>query len=191
MKVLLLSPYPERLWDTISSQDEIVEWNDKITLEKALIMGAEFIVCFGYCYLLGPDIVQSFRGRAVNLHISFLPYNRSAHPNFWSFVEDTPKGVTIHQIDEGADSGNIICQKQRHLERKMTFRETYEILIDEIVALFRENWESIRNGSCEPFPQLGEGTFHSDQDIEPYRRCLSDGWDTVIEDALWRIKEGK
>lgn len=191
MKVLLLSPYPERLRDIIFPHDEIIEWNDKITLEKVREMGAKFVVCFGYCFLLPSDIVQSLRGQAINLHISFLPYNKSAHPNFWSFIENTPKGVTIHQIDEGADSGNIICQKRLSLDKKKTFRETYAILIAEIIALFRENWESIRNGDYESFPQLKEGTFHTDQDIEPYRRFLSDGWDTVIEDALVRIKAEK
>ena len=36
----------------------------------------------------------------VNLHISYLPFNRGSHPNYWSFVENTPKGVSIHEIDE-------------------------------------------------------------------------------------------
>ena len=44
--------------------------------------------------------------------MSFLPYNRGSHPNFWSFIDDTPKGITIHEIDEGADTGNIVFQKK-------------------------------------------------------------------------------
>lgn len=191
MKVLLLSPYPEKLRDIIFSRDELVEWSGKITLEKALSMEAEFIICFGYAHLLAPDIVKSYRGRAINLHISFLPYNKSSHPNFWSFVEDTPQGVTIHLVDEGADSGDIICQKQLHMDRKMTFRETYDILIEEIVNLFRNRWGSIRSRDYEPIPQPAEGTFHMDKDFDPYRHFLSNGWDTVIEDALSQIKGAK
>ncbi len=53
----------------------------------------------------------------INLHISFLPWNRGAHPNFWSFYDDTPKGVTIHLIDEGIDTGAIIYQKEITFDR--------------------------------------------------------------------------
>ena len=40
--------------------------------------------------------------------MSFLPYNRGSHPNFWSFVENTPKGVSIHEVSNGIDDGDII-----------------------------------------------------------------------------------
>ena len=66
-----------------------------------------------------------------------MPYNRGSHPNFWSFVENTPAGVTIHEVDEGVDTGKIINQKQivfdlNHEKNKLTFRSTYKILIREI-----------------------------------------------------------
>lgn len=48
----------------------------------------------------------------LNLHISYLPWNRGANPNFWSFVENTKKGVTIHEIDEKLDKGKILLRKE-------------------------------------------------------------------------------
>ena len=50
--------------------------------------------------------------KIINLHISYLPYNKGAHPNFWSFADNTPSGVTIHEVNENLDSGNIIFQKK-------------------------------------------------------------------------------
>ena len=38
------------------------------------------------------------------MHISYLPFNRGAHPNYWSFKDNSPKGVTIHFIDNGIDT---------------------------------------------------------------------------------------
>ena len=59
----------------------------------------------------------------------------------WSFLEDTPKGVTIHYIDEGIDTGDIIVQKEVFIdEDKETLKSSYEILNKEIQALFKENW---------------------------------------------------
>jgi len=41
-----------------------------------------------------------------------LPYNKGSHPNFWSFIENSPKGVSIHEIDEGIDTGKLIASKK-------------------------------------------------------------------------------
>ena len=47
----------------------------------------------------------------INLHISYLPYNRGSYPNYWSFKENTPNGVSIHHIDDGIDTGPVLVQK--------------------------------------------------------------------------------
>ena len=49
-------------------------------------------------------------------------------PNLWSFIEDTPKGVTIHEIDEGIDTGDIIFQKEIVLNSNETLASSYEKL---------------------------------------------------------------
>ena len=54
--------------------------------------------------------------------MSYLPYNRGAHPNFWSFVNNTVKGVTIHEIDQGIDTGKIILQKSIKFDLKKNLR---------------------------------------------------------------------
>lgn len=46
----------------------------------------------------------------MNLHISYLPWNKGADPNFWSCIDGTPAGVTLHHIDAGVDTGDIIAQ---------------------------------------------------------------------------------
>ena len=72
--------------------------------------------------------------------MSYLPYNRGAHPNFWSFVNNTVKGVTIHEIDQGIDTGKIILQKSIKFDLKknpkMTFKQTYNILFKRIRKSF-------------------------------------------------------
>ena len=72
----------------------------------------DWVISYGYRHILKKQHIKSAKNPIINLHISFLPYNRGADPNYWSWVEDTPKGVTIHEIDEGIDTGDIIIQKQ-------------------------------------------------------------------------------
>lgn len=119
MKILLLSQ-SEVLADFLRNDGQILlQTMDKIDENFVLKEGIDFIVSYGYRYIVSGEILRHFPKRAVNLHISLLPYNKGADPNFWSFVEDTPKGVSIHYMDSGLDTGEIIAQKRSNLTFKM------------------------------------------------------------------------
>ena len=64
---------------------------------------ADLIISFGYKKIIKKKILEFVKRPIINLHISFLPYNRGSHPNYWSFINNTPKGVTIHEIDHEID----------------------------------------------------------------------------------------
>jgi len=138
------------------------------------------IVSYGYRHIIKNDVLLRYTVRAINLHISYLPWNRGADPNFWSFVEDTPKGVTIHYLDEGVDTGDIIVQKRVTFSESDTLRTSYDKLQEEIQALFKDNWASIRTGGCHRKRQQGKGTFHKLKDKERLSHLLTRGWDTPI-----------
>ncbi|CAK0761940.1 hypothetical protein CCP3SC5AM1_20062 [Gammaproteobacteria bacterium] len=119
--------------------------------------------------------------KAVNLHNSYLPWNRGADPNFWSFIEDSPKGVTIHYLDEGLDTGDIIIQKEVTFKSdNETLATTYEKLQSAIQELFKCHWEKIKTGDCDSRKQKGKGSFHKLKDKECLSHLLADGWNTRI-----------
>ena len=66
----------------------------------------------------------------INLHISYLPYNKGAHPNFWSWVKNTPKGVSIHLISEKIDAGDIIFQKKLIFQMIILLLENHTIFLE-------------------------------------------------------------
>ena len=103
----------------------------------------DLIVCFGYRKILKSSTLAKISCPIINLHISYLPYNRGAHPNFWSFYDGTQSGVSIHLIDEGMDTGPILFQKKTQFEDEKTFIETYDRLFNEIENLFIENIDLI------------------------------------------------
>ena len=116
----------------------------------------------------------------INLHISLLPWNRGADPNFWSWVEGSPKGVTIHWIDEGIDTGDIIAQREVRFGPDETLATSYAALRSEIEGLFREVWLSIRNGYAPRAKQPPGGSYHRVKDKEPLAHLLTHGWDTPV-----------
>ena len=73
--------------------------------------GYDCKVSYGYRHILKQNVIDDFDCPIFNLHISFLRYNRGAHPYFWSFYDNTPSGVTIHLIESGVDTRQIVKQK--------------------------------------------------------------------------------
>ena len=103
----------------------------------------------------------------INVHPSYLPFNRGAYPNVWSIVDSTPAGATIHFIDEGVDTGDIIAQTQISVEPFDTGESLYKKLEDTSLSLFKRTWPKIKSSKFERVKQTSEsGTFHYIKDVE-------------------------
>ena len=182
MNVLLLGPYRQRMVDYIvTGGDSIVCMEDQITEDMPAVLHADWMISFGYRYIIRQEILKMFNRRAINMHISYLPWNRGADPNLWSFLEDTPKGVTIHLIDSTLDTGDIVAQKLMVFnDKEETLRTTYEKLNTAIEELFFEQWGKVKYGNVRGIPQMKSGTIHRSKDKERYMHLLTQGWDTPI-----------
>lgn len=167
--------------------DELVNSNCEVwhTQEKIQSTeGFDFVISFGYQHILMKTIIESSKAPIINLHISYLPWNRGAHPNFWSFFDCTPSGVSIHLIDEGVDTGPILYQRYvNFVKEQTTFSLTYKQLILEIESLFRENLPSIIAGNYKPMAQRRQGSYHKVADLPSEFSC----WDSNIQDEVRRI----
>ena len=93
-------------------------------------------------YILRPNFLRLIPRGCVNVHPALLPYNRGAYPNVWSIVDGSPAGVTIHFVDEGIDTGDIIAQAQVVIEP-----------VDTGESLYRK----LERGAVALFPKLGRG----------------------------------
>ncbi len=63
--------------------------------------------------LLKKEALQNPRLGTINVHSSFLPKYRGADPIFWHFYfMEKEGGVTVHFVDEGIDTGNILRQEK-------------------------------------------------------------------------------
>ena len=146
----------------------------------------DLVISFGYRHIIKKEIIEKTKIPIINLHISYLPWNRGSHPNFWSFFDETPSGVSIHLVDSGIDTGPIIAQKVVILESlKMNFRETYSILIDEIEKLFLRNIDQIINKTFTLTFQKEKGSYHSKSDLPK----SFGGWDKNIKKEISRLQK--
>ena len=72
--------------------------SEQLTKEFSQQQTFDLAVSYTYRYLIPEEILQAFHFNVVNLHNSFLPWNRGADPNLWSILGDGPRGVTLHYV---------------------------------------------------------------------------------------------
>jgi len=161
--------------------ESVIQTSRKISPAFIHSNRVEFLISYGYRHILTKDILDLLPDRAINLHIAYLPWNRGADPNLWSFVDDTPKGVTIHYLDEGIDTGDIILQTEITFDLEHeTLATSYLTLQAAIRELFRKNWTSLKSGKCPRHKQANHGTGHKLRDRKRLAHLLSEGWDTPV-----------
>ncbi len=192
LKILFLGGNSSRtLSDWLESIGEIVFFTeDKVDADTVKKINPDIIVSYNYKHILSKDVFSVPRMRALNLHISYLPWNKGAHPNVWSFIENTPKGVTIHYIDEGVDTGDIILQKEVSLdEDKATLKTSYEKLHEEIQELFKSHWAELKAEKIKSQKQCESGTVHYRKDVHVFEQLIQEkGWDIPVRELKKQIR---
>jgi methionyl-tRNA formyltransferase len=185
MKILLLSPYRKELIDFLESyEDEVTVTEEKINIDSITLKNIDFIISYGCRHILKEDLINLFPKKIINIHISFLPWNRGADPNLWSFLEDTPKGVSIHYVNSGIDTGDILVQKEVYFEEDHTLRTSYDKLNSIAIDLLKKHWLDIKRQRIAPKPQNQNGTFHRIRDRQKYEYLLDKGWDTPVKELI-------
>lgn len=130
-------------------------------------LNADVCLSILFDYILQQEFIDLFRMGIINLHPSYLPYNRGNYPNVWSIVDGTPAGVTLHYIDAGVDTGDIIAQEEISVELTDTGESLYRKLEKACVELFINTWPDIKSGKVKRVAQpLGVGTSHWANDVQ-------------------------
>ena len=91
-------------------------------LNELKACGTELIVLAGYMKVLSEEIIKEYRNRIINIHPSLIPkycgkgfYGIRVH-NAVSAGGETESGATVHYVDEGVDTGEIILQRKVPVE---------------------------------------------------------------------------
>lgn len=191
MKILFLtnSEITAPLFRWLAERADVVEFSEPLTVELMEKFSPDLVVSYSYRHIIKADVLAL--GRFVNLHISMLPWNRGADPNAWSILDDTPKGVTIHVIDPGLDTGPALFQQSIEFDDNDTLGGTYAKLHALIQSLFMANWPAIRDGTAAPIPYLGRGSYHHSREFAAIRERVmgSEGWGVTLATLRARIQQ--
>ena len=95
------------------SQFESREQWGKTLLANVQHHQPDLVVLAGFMKILPANFVSALKGKLINIHPSLLPEFKGAHA-----VRDalkagaTKTGVSVHFVDEGVDTGEIIVQRE-------------------------------------------------------------------------------
>jgi methionyl-tRNA formyltransferase len=125
----------------------------------------DVIVCVYWPWLLKDEIYTS-AAKTINFHPALLPVNRGWFPHVHSLIDGSKTGVTLHKIEEAADTGPIWAQKEVEIKPTDTAKEIYNRLQREIVDLFIDKWDEIKNGELDATSQdESSAIYHAKNEI--------------------------
>lgn len=128
-------------------------------------LGADFIITVYWAHLLSPEVI-SCAVDTVNFHPALLPVNRGWFPHVHSILDGSSLGVTLHRIEQGADTGPIWAQKEVQLSPYDTAKTIYDRLQNEMIEIFSDNWPDIKSGKITPKSQSNVGAcYHKKSEI--------------------------
>lgn len=142
-------------------------------------------IIYGLRTIIPEYLLNNCQSPIINMHISLLPWNRGAHPNFWSHYEESPSGVSLHLVDSGIDTGPLIAQEQMFIDiHAHTFESSYLMLKNDMERLMLKYIIAITHNNFKSYPQKSGGSLHFKRDLP----TLFGGWDKNIFKEITRLK---
>ena len=122
-------------------------------------LNPDIIVVVAYGKILPAEILGAAKFGCINVHASLLPKYRGAAPIQWAVLNgDKKTGVSIMQMDEGLDTGDVILVRECEIGENETSAELFEKLSTIGADALVESLELLESGNAV-FKKQPEGDF--------------------------------
>ena len=93
--------------------ERVSDFSNNNLIEKLKAFRVDVMVVCHFQKILKKQLIELPKFGSINLHPSLLPLYRGMAPQHWPIINgDSETGITVHFIDEGVDTGDIIIQKK-------------------------------------------------------------------------------
>ena len=122
---------------------------------------ADIFVVAAFGQILSKEILEMPKYGCINIHASLLPKYRGAAPIQWAILNgDAVTGVTIMQMNEGLDTGDILTTKEVEISAEETGESLFDKLAIAGAELLIETLPEIEKGTLTPTKQEEEKASH-------------------------------
>ena len=133
-------------------QPERIKDSDAVDIIKELQPDVIIVVAYGK--ILPKEILSAAPYGCINVHASLLPLYRGAAPIQWSVLNgDAQTGVSIMQMDEGLDTGDVLLVKKTDIGINETSAELFDRLSVIGAEALTEVLNELQKGNITPMPQ--------------------------------------
>lgn len=130
-------------------------------VEKLRTYEADIFIVAAYGQILSKEILEMPKYGCINIHASLLPKYRGAAPIQYAIINgDDVTGVTIMQMNEGMDTGDILMMKAIPVEKNDTGGSLFEKLSALGAGLLVKALPAIEAGEIIPVRQQEEDATH-------------------------------
>ena len=132
-------------------------FNKKNNYEKILYKinqddSIDIILLIYFNKIIPPDIL-SRSNKFLNIHPGKLPENRGVMTAFWSLYDNEKFGyITLHEVDKGIDTGDIIFEEKFTTESKSLYKLMYG-LSENCAKLIPDYLIKYKNKQCNKISQ--------------------------------------
>jgi methionyl-tRNA formyltransferase len=128
--------------------------NDPKFLGSIKKVNPELIVLAGYGQIVKKDFISLAKFGCINLHAGKLPEYRGSSPMNWALINGEKEfTISIIQIDEGVDTGDILIEKSFQISINDTIKELHEKANEAFPELLTSVIEKIKQGTLNPKKQ--------------------------------------
>lgn len=165
------------------------ELNEPQLIQKIKDLQVDAAVVCSFNYRIPKVLLDATRDGFINVHPSMLPKYRGGNPYSRVIMNgETETGVTVHLMDEGFDTGDIIAQKGYHINSKATmgtiFNELNVLGIELLLQVLRayetqelprikQPWGDFISGKSLAPDEIFINYNRSAEEIERFIRALN------------------
>ena len=122
----------------------------EINIQSVQKYRPDVIFSLGYRFIIPREVINYPKYGCFNIHKSMLPLNKGANPVFWTILNNTIAGISIHKVSTKLDSGSIYEQKKINYDFKFTAKDLYEKMEKEQFKQFFIFWNKLIHSKEKP-----------------------------------------
>lgn len=161
---LKASPVKERAVDAGITVLQPVTLRDCDEQDKLASLQADLMVVVAYGLILPPEVLQAPHFGCLNIHASLLPRWRGAAPIQRAILAgDSESGVTIMQMDEGLDTGDMLSKATTPILPTDNAQKLHDRLATMGADALLETIQQIEEQKLTPEPQNEDDVTYAEK----------------------------
>jgi methionyl-tRNA formyltransferase len=150
------------------------------------------LVVFSMSQLLPSNVFSFPKYGTINLHPSYLPEYRGPSPDFWQYFDAKSEvGATVHHVNDGEDTGDIIVQERVQIEPGIRSPDWLDRVVGETGSrLLISALSSLEDGTAPRIAQPSTSPTARARRIKNAEHNTIVDWDNWPLERIWHLLRG-